>query len=64
MAAARALPLSGMKMVIDPRKEWRQIFDEAWLMEKEYFYDPHMHGVDWQAMYDRYSPLVALRRPA
>jgi tricorn protease len=59
VAAAKALPLSGMTAIVDPRKEWRQIFDEAWLMEKEYFYDPNMHGVDWRAVYDRYSPLVA-----
>jgi tricorn protease len=46
-------------MRVDPRKEWRQMFDEAWLMEKEFFYDPKMHGIDWQAIHDRYSPLVA-----
>ena len=57
--AAKPLNLSGLKVMIDPRKEWRQMFDEAWLMEKEYFYDPKMHGLDWQAIYDRYSPLVA-----
>jgi len=57
-AAAKPLSLSGLKMVVDPRKEWRQMFDEAWLMEKEYFYDPNMHGIDWQATYKRYSPLV------
>lgn len=58
-AAAKPLNLSGLKVTIDPRKEWRQIFDEAWLMEKEYFYDPNLHGLDWKAVYDRYSPLVA-----
>jgi tricorn protease len=35
------------------------MFDEAWLMEKEWFYDPNLHGLNWQAIYDRYSPLVA-----
>lgn len=58
-AATKPLNLTGLKVTIDPRKEWRQIFDEAWLMEKEYFYDPNMHGIDWQAIHDRYSPLVA-----
>lgn len=57
--ATKPLNLSNLKTLIDPRKEWRQMFDEAWLMEKEYFYDPHMHGIDWQAIHDRYSPLVA-----
>ncbi|HEX5264877.1 MAG TPA: PDZ domain-containing protein, partial [Phenylobacterium sp.] len=58
-AAAKPLNTSGLKAMIDPRREWRQMFDEAWLMEKEWFYDPHMHGIDWQAIHDRYSPLVA-----
>ncbi|MFT3723315.1 MAG: PDZ domain-containing protein [Hyphomonadaceae bacterium] len=58
-AAAKPVNVSDMKVMIDPRREWRQIFDEAWLMEKAYFYDPKMHGIDWQAIYDRYSPFVA-----
>lgn len=58
-ATAKPLNVSGLKMLIDPRKEWRQMFDEAWLMEKEWFYDPNLHRLDWQAIHDRYSPLVA-----
>lgn len=57
--AAKPLNISGLKVMVDPRKEWRQMFEEAWLMEKEFFYDPKMHGIDWQAIHDRYSPLVA-----
>ena len=56
---AEPLKLGDVKAMVDPRKEWAQIFDEAWRMEKEYFYDPNMHGLDWQAVYDRYRPLVA-----
>lgn len=55
---AKALDTGGMRMMVDPRAEWAQIFDEAWLMEKEFFYDPNLHGLDWQAIYDRYRPLV------
>ena len=55
----KPLNLTGLKALIDPRKEWRQMFDEAWLMEKEWFYDPNLHGLDWQAIHDRYAPLVA-----
>ncbi|MBS0363545.1 MAG: PD40 domain-containing protein [Proteobacteria bacterium] len=58
-ASAKPLNVSTLKVLVDPRHEWRQMFDEAWLMEKEWFYDPHLHGLDWQAVYDRYSPLVA-----
>jgi len=52
------LSLDGLKVLINPREEWTQIFNEAWRMEKEYFYAGNMHGLDWQAVYDRYRPLV------
>lgn len=52
------LDTSAVRARIDPRAEWGQIFDEAWRMEKEYFYDPGMHGLDWDAVYERYRPLV------
>jgi tricorn protease len=42
-------------MVIDPRQEWQQIFDETWWMEKEYFYDANLHGLDWNAVRTRYQ---------
>ena len=53
-----ALDLGGMKVLVDPREEWTQIFDEAWRMEKEFFYADNMHGLDWQAVYEQYRPLV------
>jgi tricorn protease len=49
---------------IDPRAEWPQIFQEAWRINRDYFYDPHMHGVDWKAMREKYAvflPHVAVR---
>jgi tricorn protease len=52
------LDLSGWKLSVNPRLEWAQMFDEAWRLERDYFYDPGMHGVDWQAMHDKYRPLV------
>ncbi len=55
---AEALDLSGVRVRINPREEWLLIFDETWRMEQEYFYDPGLHGLDWQAIYDRYRPLV------
>jgi len=56
---AEALDLGGVRIRVNPREEWSQIFDEVWRMEQEYFYDPNMHGLDWQAIYDRYQPLVS-----
>jgi tricorn protease len=58
-ADAKPLDLSGLRGRVDPRAEWKQIFDEAWWMEKEFFYDPTMHGLNWQAVYDRYLPQLA-----
>ncbi|MBK8883363.1 MAG: PD40 domain-containing protein [Bacteroidales bacterium] len=43
---------------IDPVEDWKQMFRDAWRMERDYFYDKNMHGVDWQAVYDQYAPLV------
>jgi len=54
----KPLDLAGVKVLVDPREEWAQIFDEAWRMEKEYFYAENMHGLDWDAVYRQYQPLV------
>jgi tricorn protease len=53
------LNLSGMEVVLDRRQEWAQIYRECWRQMRDFFYDPHMHGVDWPAMRAKYEPLVA-----
>ncbi|MEL7059093.1 MAG: PDZ domain-containing protein [Acidobacteriota bacterium] len=55
---AGRLDLSGVRLKIEPEAEWRQIFDDAWRLTRDYFYDPNMHGMDWQAIGDRYRELV------
>jgi tricorn protease len=50
--------LSQWQIAVIPREEFRGIFLDAWRLERDYFYDKHMHGVDWPAMRDRYLPLV------
>lgn len=50
--------LGGWMLSVNPREEWRQMFTEAWRLERDYFYDRGMHGVDWQAMLAKYRPLV------
>jgi tricorn protease len=50
--------LGGWKFPITPREDWKQIFTDAWRMERDYFYDKNMHGVDWDAMHTKYLPLV------
>ncbi len=47
-----------LKMKLDRSLEWKQIFEEAWRYERDYFYAPNMHGRDWDKVYERYSPLV------
>ncbi len=46
------------KFPLTPAEDWKQIFKDAWRMERDYFYDENMHGVDWEAMYEKYVPLV------
>ncbi|MGB7062039.1 MAG: S41 family peptidase [Candidatus Zixiibacteriota bacterium] len=52
------LSTSGMEMKVDPQGEWKQVFEEAWRLERDFFYDPDMHGVDWKGMKKKYGQLV------
>ncbi len=58
------LALESIQVKIEPRVEWQQIFDEAWRINRDYFYDPGMHGADWpamKAMYAQFLPHLAVR---
>ncbi len=57
-AGKGTLDLAAVTVRIDPAAEWRQIFDEAWRLNRDYFYDPGMHGADWAAMKKKYEPLL------
>ncbi len=50
--------LSEMKVWVDLKEEWDQIFNEAWRQMRDFFYDPNMHGVDWDAVHTKYQPLI------
>jgi tricorn protease len=52
------LDLDRAKFSIEPRAEWRQMFREAWRLQREFFWTENMSGVDWQKVYDRYFPLL------
>ena len=52
------LNLGDMQMTVDPAAEWRQIFTDGWRIERDFFYDPAMHGVDWNAMRKSYGALL------
>jgi len=52
------LKIDGLTALVDPRLEWRQMFDEAWRLERDFYYDPAMGGLDWKAVGERYRQLV------
>ena len=52
------LKLDAIQVRVDPRAEWPEIFDEAWRVNRDYFYDPKMHGRDWAAMKAKYAPFL------
>jgi tricorn protease len=54
----KMLPNDDMEMTVIPRLEWKQIFNDAWRFERDFFYDKNMHGVDWNAIKDRYGKLL------
>ncbi len=56
--AKTRVDLAGMSFEIDPRDEWRQLFDDAWRLHRDTFYDPNLHGVDWKAQRTKFAPLV------
>jgi len=55
---AKAVSTAGLSVTVDPRDEWHAILVDAWRRFRDYFYDPHMHGVDWDAVRERYEGLL------
>lgn len=58
-AGKGAIALDDVKVRVVPRAEWAQIFDEAWRINRDYFYADNYHGADWQAIRAKYAPFVA-----
>ncbi len=56
------LDLSRASVLVEPRDEWAQMYDEAWRMQKEQFWDETMSGVDWDLVHARYAKLLPLVR--
>jgi tricorn protease len=53
-----AIDLSNMKVWVDLKAEWAQIYNESWRQMQYFFYDSNMHGVDWKSINKKYSPLL------
>ena len=54
----KPLDVSNMKMFVNKKEEWNQIFNESWRQMRDFFYAPNMHGVDWIAIKSKYAPLI------
>jgi tricorn protease len=53
------LKTSDMQVYVDPRVEWNQMYHEVWRIERDFFYDPHYHGLNLAAAEKKYAPYVA-----
>lgn len=51
--------LNNWSFVVNPVEDWKQMYDDAWRMMRDYFYDRKLHNVNWQQVHDQYAPLVA-----
>ncbi len=52
------VPTTEMDMLIDHEAEWRQIYDESWRVTRDNFYVENMHGIDWNAIHDKYAVML------
>ncbi len=57
-APGKNLGIDAIQVKVDPPAEWAEIFDEAWRVNRDYFYDPGMHGADWVAMKKKYAAFL------
>jgi tricorn protease len=53
-----ALDLSSLREEVDPRAEWKQMFEEVWRQDRDFFYEASMNGVDWEAVRKKYEVLL------
>lgn len=52
------LSVDAIRVRVEPVAEWKQIYDEAWRINRDEFYDPGMHGADWKGLKARYAALL------
>ena len=57
-AGKGALNTGSVEVHVVPREEWKQMFHEVWRIERDFFYDPHFHGLDLQKAEQAYAPFV------
>lgn len=54
----KPMPTARMETTVDPMAEWKQMFADAYRLQRDFFYDPGLHGVNWSALRDRYAQLL------
>lgn len=52
------IDLTRVMVNLDPMSEWKQMYAEAWRLQKEHYWTPDMSGIDWNLIYERYLPLL------
>lgn len=52
------LKLDGWEVYVEPRAMWKQIYNETWRIERDFFYDPHYHGLDLDKAKRKYAPYL------
>jgi len=55
---ATTVPTGAMLTPINPRDEWRQVFNDTWRLFRDFFYEPTMHSVDWPGLRDHYAKML------
>ena len=53
-----ALKVEDLEVYIDPKAEWRQMYAEAWRIQRDFMYDPNLHGLDLKAAEAQYRPYL------
>jgi tricorn protease len=54
-----SLDIEKMSVSVDPRREWKHMYEQVWRAERDFFYDQNLHGIDFEAMKKKYQPYLA-----
>jgi tricorn protease len=52
------IDLERIRLSVEPRQEWRQMLREVWRLQRDHFWVPNMSGIDWEAIFRLYEPLL------
>jgi tricorn protease len=53
-----AIDTAGLQVYVDPPAEWKQMYHEVWRIERDFFYDPHFHGLDLEQAERAFAPYL------